>query len=266
MHITRREFLGFAGVLGLSAGASARIAPRGGKNGSFQIAVLGDLHILDERSMDLVRKAAGQIAAAKDVRLAVVAGDLATDAKRSELNLAKEALKNLPVPCLAVPGNHDVEPRAARPFGHFENVFGPLHWVRDQDGWTLIGLNSCEGASSNVTIPAGELDWLRKRVNTINNNRPIALILHHPLNPNTKAYRVKNADAVLDIFSGKNLKLAAAGHYHGNQSEERNGVLFTTTACCSSTRGNFDGTAAKGYRLFTFDGDSVSSEFVEVAP
>ncbi|HOT52009.1 MAG TPA: metallophosphoesterase, partial [Candidatus Hydrogenedentes bacterium] len=225
-----------------------------------------DLHISDARSMAPVCKAAGQIAATRDVRFVVVAGDLATDAKLSELNMAKEALRNLQVPCMAVPGNHDVEPRAARPFGNFENVFGPLHWVRDQNGWTFIGLNSCEGASSNVTIPSSELNWLRKRVKAIKSNRPIALILHHPLNPNTKAYRVKNADAVLDIFSGKNLKLAAAGHYHGNQVEEHNGVLFTTTACCSSTRGNFDNTTAKGYRLFTFDGDSVSGEFVEVAP
>ena len=60
------------------------------------------------------------------------------------------------------------------------------------------------------------------------------------------------------------LRIAAAGHWHGNQEETRDGVLFTTTACCTSTRNNFDGTPEKGYRLFHLAGDSVATEFVEV--
>ncbi|MCX5758820.1 MAG: metallophosphoesterase [Candidatus Hydrogenedentes bacterium] len=265
MKLTRREFIGLVGALGLSSCASTHIPLiGGGDKGPFKVAAMNDLHVVDARSMTLINKAVARIGETKDVRLAVVIGDLSTSAKLSEFNMAKESLKGLKIPYLVVPGNHDVEPRAAHPFGTFEKVFGPAHWVHEEDGWTFIGLNSCEGASSDVTIGADELDWLRKQVKHISNGRPIGLFLHHPLNPNTKSYRVKNAEEVLGVFSGKKLKLAAAGHYHGNQVEERDGVLFTTTACCSSSRDNFDQSSAKGYRLFTFDGDTVTNEFVEV--
>ena len=80
-------------------------------------------------------------------------------------------------------------------------------------------------------------------------------------------YRVKNADEVQGLFAGHNLKLAAAGHWHGNQEESRDGVLFTTTACCSSTRDNFDGTKPEGYRLLHLSPDgTVQTEFAEVSP
>ena len=265
MKLTRREFIGLLGALGLSSCATTHIPLIGSDKEPFKIAALNDLHVFDARSMALVNKAVEQINATKDVRLAVVIGDLSSTAKLSEFNMAKDSLSGLRIPYKAVPGNHDVEPRAAHPFGNFEKVFGPAHWVHEQRAWTFIGLNSCEGTSSDVTIPDGELDWLSEKVKDISDERPIGLFLHHPLNPNTKAFRVKNAGQVLDLFAGKKLKLAAAGHYHGNQVEERDGILFTTTACCSAKRDNFDGTTAKGYRLFAFDGDAVTSKFVEVA-
>jgi Icc protein len=265
MKLTRREFIGLLGALGLSSCATPHIPLVGTDKKPFKIAALNDLHLLDARSKALVDKAVEQINATKDAQLVVVIGDLCSTARLSEFNLAKDSLRRLRIPYKAVPGNHDVEPRAAHPFGNFEKVFGPVHWVHEHGVWTFIGLNSCEGTSSDVTIPDGELDWLRKKVKDISNERPIGLFLHHPLNPHTRAFRVKNAEQVLGLFAGKKLKLAAAGHYHGNQVEERDGVLFTTTACCSAKRDNFDGTKTKGYRLFAFDGDAVTSEFVQVA-
>lgn len=265
MKLTRREFIGLAGALGLASCATTHIPLiGGGDKGPFKVAAMNDLHIADARSMTLLNKAIAQINDRKDVRFAVVVGDLSTSAKLSELNMAKESLKRLAIPYLAVPGNHDVEPRAAHPFGNFEKAIGLVHWTREEGQWTFIGLNSCVGGSSDVTIPKDELDWLREQVKHISNGRPIGLFMHHPLNPNTKAYRVKNADEVLGLFSDKKLKLVASGHYHGNQVEERDGITFTTTACCSSTRDNFDKTSAKGFRLFAFDGDTVTSEFIEV--
>jgi len=116
-----------------------------------------------------------------------------------------------------------------------------------------------------VTVHENQLQFLTKIAERTNANRPIAIMGHHPFNPNTKAYRVINADEVLGIFSEHNLKLVAAGHYHGNQEETQDGTLFTTTACCSTTRDNFDGTSAKGFRLFHVgEDDSITTEFVEV--
>jgi len=91
------------------------------------------------------------------------------------------------------------------------------------------------------------------------------LFCHHPLNPHTKAYRIKNADETLGLFADYKLKLIAAGHWHGNQMEQQDAATFTTTACCSSTRGNFDETPEMGYRLFHIQADVVETEFVVVS-
>ena len=115
-----------------------------------------------------------------------------------------------------------------------------------------------------MTVSGTELAWLREQAALVPSEKSIALFCHHPLNPNTARYRILNADAILDIFKGKALRLAAAGHWHGNQVEEQDNVLFTTTACCSSTRGNFDKTEARGYRLFHVKENTVETEFVEV--
>ena len=139
-----------------------------------------------------------------------------------------------------------------------------LQWQDKSGGWVFVGFNSCEGTGSDVTVSPEQVAWLSKRVRKIDRDRPIALFAHHPFNPHTKNYRVKNAEEVLGLFGDHNLKLVATGHWHGNQVETRDGILFTTTACCSSTRGNFDDTTAKGYRLFHFDKKEVQTEFVTV--
>lgn len=160
-------------------------------------------------------------------------------------------------------GPHWAEVKSKRPEGG--KVEG---WVAVYEGvsndWSFIGFNSCELALSDVTVAPDEVAWLKKQIEGVGPEKPIALFCHHPLNPKTKAYRVKNAEEILGLCSGRKLRLVASGHWHGNQVETRDGVLFTTTACCTATRDNFDGTAQKGYRLFHLDDETVTTEFIEV--
>ncbi|NIA14355.1 MAG: hypothetical protein GWP08_09750 [Nitrospiraceae bacterium] len=264
MSQTRREFLTFLGALGLSSSASAAFKLFGEGKGPLTIAAINDIHVLDARSTGLVSRAVNHINANSDVAFTVVLGDLATDGKLGELSLAKSALDRLENPYAVVPGNHDVDPTRKNGLANYEREYGGVQWEEKSDGWVFMGFNSCEGTSSDVTVSAEQMAWISKRVGKINRERPIALFAHHPFNPHTKNYRVKNAEEVLGLFGGHNLKLVATGHWHGNQVETRDGVLFTTTACCSSTRGNFDDTTAKGYRLFHFDKKEVQTEFVTV--
>jgi len=273
MRFTRRQFLGLTAALGLASCAKvkkivpdinlARLKPSFG-GGNFTFAAVNDLHVLDTKSAGIVNEAVKSINSDKRVQFTVVLGDISTGGRYEELKLAKVALDRLEKPCLAIPGNHDVDMKAKDIFGNFTTACGPVHWDEGEEGWLFIGLNSCEGSESDVTIPPSELDWLGKTLGKVNRGRPIALFAHHPFNPNTKAYRVKNADDVLGMFAQHNLKLVAAGHYHGNQVEEQNGILFTTTACCSSTRDNFDKTPEKGYRLFHVVDETIETEFVVV--
>jgi len=267
MLVTRRQFLGLLGALGASSCARVKrvdLDVFGGEQDVFTFAAVNDLHVLDARSTGIVNRAVHQINANPDVQFTVILGDIATDGRLFELNLVRKSLDKLEQPYFVVPGNHDVDPTNNDLFANYERTFGPRLWTHEANGWVFIGLDSCEGTGSDVTVQPDPMAWLEKRINRIKPGRPIALFAHHPFNPHTKAYRVKNADAVLGLFAGHNLKLVAAGHYHGNQVEEQDGILFTTTACCTSTRGNFDQSPAKGYRLFHIKDATVETEFVEV--
>lgn len=275
MRWSRREFLSLGAALGLSSCArmgmdklplidTVGLDLGGGKDAVFAFATIGDLHIKDAGSAAIVGRAIQRINADDRVKFVVIVGDLATDGALGELKLAKTTLQSCTKPYFSVPGNHDVDITRNDIYANYATAIGPTQWVEEQEGWALIGLDSCNGTASDVTIPQDRVEWLTKQVDRINNERPIALFVHHPLNPNTKAYRIKNADAILAVFAKHNLKVVASGHFHGNQIEQQNGILFATSACCSTTRDNHDGTTEKGYRLYHVDKGAVETEFVVV--
>jgi 3',5'-cyclic AMP phosphodiesterase CpdA len=262
IRFSRREFLGLAGSLGFgwwAWGSDEKIAPKG-----FSIAAINDTHVTDADSVVLLDKAVQRINGSPAIRLTVVLGDISADGKREEFDLAKKALDRLARPYMAVPGNHDVMGRGVRAYAEYSRDFKERSWVRQEDGWSFIGLDSCEGGAVDVKIPLSRVTWLHEQLQKIPTDRPIALFAHHPFNPHSLAYRVRNADKVLALFSNHQLKLVASGHWHGNQVETQDGILFTTTACCSTTRDNHDLTPAKGFRLFHFGKDNVETEFVAV--
>ena len=278
MKLSRRQFIGLAA--GLSLGGCKRLGvdkaslerltpdismPSVGKERRFTFAAVNDLHLVDARSTAIVKRAVQQINQHPGVHFTVALGDLGTDGTLQEMRLAKQCLDGLSRPYFTIPGNHDVAMARENIYGNFEDAFGDTQWERSQGTqWAFIGLDTCNETASDVTIPEERMAWLERRLKRIGRSQPVALFTHHPLNPNTQAYRVQNAEEVLGLFANNNLKLVASGHYHGNQIEERDGVLFTTTACCSSTRGNHDGTEPRGYRLFHVDRETITHEFVEV--
>lgn len=258
-RLSRRDFLAL-GAAGLLLPSLARAQnPQ-----TFTIATLNDIHAREADSIALLDRAVARINSDARVRFVAVLGDVATSAQRSEFELASQSLKGLKVPLHAVPGNHDVLLKGSDPCAEYSRSFGAPRWKFEENGWTFIGLNTCDGVKSDVSLMTAEMDWLKTQVTAVADSSPIALFCHHPLNPNARKYRVANADDVLAIFKGKRLRLVASGHWHGNQVERADGVLFTTTACCTSTRNNFDDTKEKGYRLFHLGADSVETEFVVV--
>ena len=266
MRITRRQFLGFMGAFGLASCARVeKYTRRVGLGGdeAFSFAAVGDTHLLDARRTGIVIRAMAQINADTRVQFTVFLGDITSSGELAEFRLAKACFDRLTKPYYTLPGNHDVFMHSRNIYANYEQTFGQRQWVQEY-AWVLLGLDSTDRDKSDVAIQPDRIEWLRKHLKKIGPKRPIALLCHHPFNPSCKQYRVTNADEVLALFSGHNLKLVASGHYHGNQVETQNGILFTTTACCSSSRPNFDNSDAKGYRLFHIKGDQIETEFVQV--
>lgn len=265
--MNRRQFLQSTAAAGMAslAGPWAWAADTGGGKG-LRFVAINDLHVLGPGTERIVSRAVEQINALEDVTFTVVVGDLGTLGKEPEMQLAKAALDALKQPYFCVPGNHDFMPKIENGYEHYDAAFSKRQWHADKsaEGWAFIGLDTCNGMKSDVTVPPERLAWLTEQLATIPAEMPIVLFGHHPFNPNTKAYRVQNAEEVLALFANHKLKLVVSGHYHGNQVEERDGVTFITTACCSTTRPNFDKTEERGFRVYDLKGESISHDFLVV--
>jgi 3',5'-cyclic AMP phosphodiesterase CpdA len=262
--INRRAFLGIAAGAALSSCARVnpkRIIPRVGGPGSMTFATVSDMHLTDSVSASMLNRAVSAINAGKQVQFVAGLGDFADAGRYEELRLAKHALDRIEKPYYIVPGNHDLNPTLADPYQNFNRVFAWNNWDQQIGGWRFFGIDSNAGDGIEVTIPEEQLGWLRERLGE-SSQQPIGLFLHHPLNPNSKLYRVVNAEEVLAIFAGHNLRLVASGHYHGNQVETRDGVLFTTTAPCSPSVRTFDDSNERGYRIYRIEGETIETVFV----
>lgn len=224
----------------------------------FWFGEAADTHITDTKSVEIVNDAVDQLNADSRLDFTLWLGDLTRGAAPDEMALARMALSRLQKPYYVLRGNHDQHGDA------YGKEFGSLRQRFDHGGWVFLLIDSNPG--DNTPISEVDRTWVVEQLKSIEPDVPIILCTHHPLMPHTKAYRIAGADDFLALFKGHNLKACLSGHYHGNQEEIINGILFTTTACLSTTRNNFDGSVDKGYRLFHCRKDTITTEFVSVRP
>jgi len=271
MKFSRREFLGAAGLLAMASSAQAewkllkKLTPKFlGAPGTLSFAAINDIHITDAKSASLLSHAVKGIKADKNIEFVVVLGDVSSEGRLDEFRLAKQCLDKLEKPWHAIPGNHDLTANVADPYANYKRFMGDTQWTKDEAGWQFIGLDTCAAGAVEGTVSPAGIEWLKDALKHTGKDRPIALFTHHPLNPSSKDNRLTNADEVLGLFSGHHLRLVASGHFHGNQAEEKEGVLFITTACCASSRENHDKTTEKGYLRVDIKKDAVEHSFVVV--
>ena len=223
---------------------------------SFTFAQASDTHVTDTKSVEIVNDGVDMINADRRVAFSLWLGDLVQHSTADSMALARMALERLERPWYALRGNHD------RAGDHYQREFGELNYVFEYAGWTFIMLDSNPG--DNTPIDEERMQWLRDVLAETDRETPLVLCTHHPLYPNSARYLLAGAEDVIALFDEHNLKAVLAGHYHANQEEVVDGVLYTTTVCLATTRTNHDGTTPRGYRLFDCDEDGITTEFVEV--
>lgn len=119
--------------------------------------------------------------------LVLHAGDISADGMdlQADLDHAKAQLDRLPVPWLAVPGNHDLGiPHRDRGLtlerrARYENVFGDRFWVSDLDRWRIVGLDTEELVSDH---PDDDAAWAWT-AEQLTSDRPTVVLLHRPVAP-----------------------------------------------------------------------------------
>lgn len=223
---------------------------------SFTFAQASDVHITDTKSVEILNDGVDMINADPRIAFSLWLGDLTQDSTSDAMILARMGLDRLRRPYHALRGNHDMRG------GYYEREFGEPNYTFEYAGWKFIMLDSNPGDKTPVS--AERMDWLREVLDATDAARPLVLCAHHPLYPNTATHPLAGAADVIALFAGHNLKAVLGAHHHGNQEEVIDGVLYTTTACLATTRTNFDGTTARGYRLFHCTEADIATEFVPV--
>ncbi len=142
---------------------------------------------------------------------------------------AHDLIQKFTAPVLVVPGNHDVGEPGATPWkgigvtddrvAAFEKVWGPDHWRRDTDGWTVLGLNS-ELFGSGLDRETAQWEWIETTVADIPDTQRVIVFLHKPIwqavdEPTEHAFDIgESRTRLLTLLDQVSLAAVGSGHLH----------------------------------------------------
>ena len=179
--------------------------------------------------------------AASKPDLVVHTGDVTVDGADMEEDMLHCAglLREIDVPLLAVPGNHDVgeagnphQPVNAERLARWRRHFGPDFWHRDVGSWRLIGLNAMLVGCGDA-VEKEQLDWLSQTMGGAA-GRKIAWFSHRPLfisDPEEGevgywAAPPAERAVLLGLVRQHGVRLISSGHLHRAHKEVRDGVHY----------------------------------------
>ncbi len=264
--VSRRAWLrrGAAALLALGAWPGCARWAGNGRGSGFRFVVINDTHFQSPRCAEWFERVRASIRAQQPrPELCLMVGDLAEHGTPAELGAMREVLGGLDMPWHAVIGNHDYMSDSDR--SAWDRVFpNSLNYVFRHRGWQFIGLDSTEGTKWNQTrIPPATLHWLDDAAPKLERAAPTVVFTHFPLGEGVH-YRPLNADALLARLLDFNLVAVFNGHFHGFTERRAGRTTLTTNCCCAISRGNHDGTTAKGYFLCTAEAGEIRRQFIEI--
>ncbi|MDB5526594.1 MAG: hypothetical protein JWM58_4357 [Rhizobium sp.] len=161
--------------------------------------------------------------------LVIHTGDLTVDGadQEDDITFSMDLMRQLPVPVLIVPGNHDVGhlPGSGQPVDtvrleRWRRLVGPDRWVSDHGNWRLIGLNGLLFGQDDSEEEA-QFAWLADTL-AARDGRRVAIFTHKPLfvdhahEGDTGYWSIRPAPRrrLYDLFAAHDVALFASGHLH----------------------------------------------------
>lgn len=188
-----------------------------------EIFHISDIHFGPMHAAE-VSEAVLEVVERKRPDLVAISGDLTQRAKSGQFRQARAFVDRLPVPWIAVPGNHDVPlyrvwERAFKPFGAYQRHFSDdLEPVLELEGLLVVGINT----AFNWTMKEGRI--LRSRLREVAALLDAApegtvklVVAHHQLVPAPRFDNqrvVRGAYEAVDLFNRLGVDLVLSGHLH----------------------------------------------------
>lgn len=187
--------------------------------------------------------------------MTIISGDFTQKASHKEFQQAQDFLENLPCPCLAVPGNHDISPvnlweRFFNPYKKYTKyIHHNLCPSYENDQVKILGINSARRILphwnwANGAISRHQRQLLLKSFHKLEDNWNI-LTLHHPIHKmvgespiGVKLFGSKKA---YNLILNLHLDVVLTGHvHHASVHSIKNSVgrdtLFVSASTALSSR------------------------------
>ena len=208
----------------------------GGRDGTFRIAHISDLHCGGPHFVpNLIERAIGEINELQP-DIVVCSGDLTTFGFKPEYAMARAYLERLECRSLVVvPGNHD-----ARNVGyvHFEEMFGDRNSVLRLGAITVVAIVSTEPDLDHGEIGRGRYRWIEEQFAPEADLR--IFVLHHHLLPVPGTGRERNivydAGDAIECLQRAGVDLVLSGHKHVPYAWRLEDMFIINTGTVSSLR------------------------------
>lgn len=195
-----------------------------------------------------------------DFDLIVATGDLVQDGSKEAYLRFVNQIKQFSVPCVWVPGNHDIYATMKVVFE--QNNLPEKKVILLGDKWLLVLLNSQVPNKAYGLLLDSELNFLASIVKQYPERHTMIFLHHHPVLTNCDwldEHCLKNRNEFGDIIRQyNNIKSIAWGHIH--QKVEENWYqchVFSTPSTCVQFKplcNNFELTnASPGWRIIELD-------------
>ncbi len=188
-----------------------------------QILHVSDLHF-GPPHLPAVARGLEALIADRRPDLVVISGDLTQRAKPHQFREARHFVDRLPVPCVAVPGNHDVPlyrvwERALVPFGAYRKHFDrDLEPVWSDPELQVVGLNTAYNWTfKNGHVSRRQLSRLAERLAAGAPGALRVVVAHHHLiaPPEFSKHKpVAGSRRIVDALTAAGADVILSGHLH----------------------------------------------------
>ena len=222
---------------------------------------IGDLHASDEdgwQSVDRLVRIVDEVrdaVPAGTLDFAYLPGDNANHGERAQYRRIVDALRALPLPVYAIPGDHDFEPGSLDAFHSLAANELPL--MARFDGRRALFLDVVSAGSGGPDFRLGDkqLAWLRAHLATSKSmNEPHPVVFMHAFPSDLR----HGADEVTRLLADAPVALVDTGHTHYNELLNDGHVIYAATRSTGQVEeGRF------GFSIAAIDGDTPSWRFRE---
>jgi len=186
----------------------------------------------------------------------IITGDISDDGSKASYSDAYSILKELDLPLLAIPGNHDLRKPMMDYFAkdtviHSSEFFD---WAYETNDTLVIGLDTLVEGQKYGMLRSESLNLLYEKLNQPTEKNIILAIHHPPINtgiPFMDEIALKNSDELSECLGAANQQIRIlCGHVHGIYQGTL-GIHSVVTAPSTCTRFSFNKRtdAPKGFKL-----------------